>query len=232
MKVATLLIGFMGLCRGEETPGDGATEPKPSEVVVLTNSNFEHDTQVTSGATTGDWFVKFYAPWCGHCKALAPAWDEVALELKAKADEGVSVNVAKVDVTAHSALGKRFEVKGFPTLIFFSKGMMYKYPAGKEWPRDKEHLLRFALGEYKDAAEGELTPPPPNLAEEIKKAAAQFAESAKFYAANPGAVEENEWGFLVTGFGMGAVVASGLFLTLRMFMGPSLPKAEKKAKGE
>ena len=34
-----------------------------AEVVILTASNFEHDTQAASGATTGDWFVKFYAPW-------------------------------------------------------------------------------------------------------------------------------------------------------------------------
>lgn len=34
-----------------------------SEVVILDDSNFEHLTQAATGATTGDWFVKFYAPW-------------------------------------------------------------------------------------------------------------------------------------------------------------------------
>jgi protein disulfide-isomerase-like protein len=272
MKVSVLLVGLLGLCRGDEAAEIEAAEPKPSDVVVLTVANFEHDTQVTSGATTGDWFVKFYAPWCGHCKALAPGWDELARELKTKADEGMSINVAKVDVTTNVALGKRFDVKGFPSLIFFSKGMMYKYPAGKEWPREKEALLKFALGAYKDAAEGEPTPPPPNLADEVKKVAAQLVEAVrpaplfpfpfprlpiessarcwarlcwsilltlgssnpqvKFYGANPGAVEENEWGFLVAGFGMGAVSASGLLLTVRMFMGPSIPQSNTKTKGE
>lgn len=35
-----------------------------SEVVVLTDDNFEHLTQAATGATTGDWFVAFKAPWC------------------------------------------------------------------------------------------------------------------------------------------------------------------------
>ena len=40
------------------------------------------------------------------------------------------VNVAEVDVTANRALGSRFEVKGFPTLLYFTKGTMYKYQVG------------------------------------------------------------------------------------------------------
>ena len=86
-----------------------------SDVVTLTLDNFEHLTQLNTGATTGDWFIKFYAPWCGHCKRLAPTWEEVATELKGQ------VNVAKVDVTENRALGKQFGVKGFPTLLFFRK---------------------------------------------------------------------------------------------------------------
>ena len=85
------------------------------DVVELNESNFEHLTQLNSGATTGDWFVEFFAPWCGHCKRLAPTWEEVATELKGQ------TNVAKVDVTQNRAIGKQFGVKGFPTLLLFRK---------------------------------------------------------------------------------------------------------------
>merc|ERR1712244_160992 len=87
-----------------------------------------------SGATTGDWFVKFYAPWCGHCKRLAPTWEEVATALKGK------VNIAKVDVTQNRALGKQFGVKGFPTLLLFRRGKMVKYSGA----RSKEALVEWA----------------------------------------------------------------------------------------
>ena len=90
-------------------------------MVVLESSTFEHETQAVTGATTGDWFVKFYAPWCGHCKKLAPIWDELAADLKGE------VNVAKVDVTENRKLGQRFEIKGFPSLKFLSHGTMYSY---------------------------------------------------------------------------------------------------------
>ena len=72
-----------------------------SDVIVLDATNFEHLTQASTGATTGDWLVKFYAPWCGHCTKLAPTWEKLAEELK-----GV-VNVAKVDVTAAREIGTR-----------------------------------------------------------------------------------------------------------------------------
>ena len=86
-----------------------------SDVVELDSSNFEKLTQMNTGATTGDWFIKFYAPWCGHCKRLAPTWEEVATELKGQ------VNVAKVDVTQNRDLGKQYGIKGFPTLLLFRK---------------------------------------------------------------------------------------------------------------
>lgn len=64
---------------------------------------------------TKDVLVKFYAPWCGHCKKLAPVWDELADAFASEAD----VVIGKFDATANEADG--VEVQGYPTLIFYPK---------------------------------------------------------------------------------------------------------------
>jgi len=63
--------------------------------------------------------VMFYAPWCGHCKRMKPAYAEAAARLAA---EGVSGVLATVDATVQRGLQGRFEVRGFPTLKHFRKG--------------------------------------------------------------------------------------------------------------
>ena len=57
---------------------DDDSDGEPTAVRVLTDANFEHLTQASTGATTGDWYLKFYAPWCGHCKNMAPTWESLA----------------------------------------------------------------------------------------------------------------------------------------------------------
>ena len=113
------------------------------------------DKQTSQVVGEKPWFVKFFAPWCGHCKKLAPVWDELA------ANHPDDMNVAKVDCT--SAEGKPlctdFGVKGYPTLLFFPPGKhtsgdstsYFKYKGA----RDLQSLEKFSVGAGWKAAEVE-----------------------------------------------------------------------------
>jgi len=85
----------------------------PSDITVLDSSNF--DQIVLDGSKNV--LVEFYAPWCGHCKHLAPTWEKLASVYKNENE----VVIANIDAEKFGDVGSRYGVSGFPTLKFFPK---------------------------------------------------------------------------------------------------------------
>lgn len=82
----------------------------------------------------GSWLVKFYAPWCGHCKMLEPIWSQVAQSL---AD--TDIRVSRVDCTRFTSVAMEYSVKGFPTVLFIKGGKTVEYKGD----RNREELAEF-----------------------------------------------------------------------------------------
>lgn len=74
-------------------------------------------------------FACSYAPWCGHCKSLAPVWAEAAKRAKKLSPP---IPIAKVDADAHKDLGSRFDVTGFPTIKLFRGGAASEYDGARD----------------------------------------------------------------------------------------------------
>jgi protein disulfide-isomerase A1 len=86
-------------------------DEESGHVIVGTSENFDNILKENEHV-----LVEFYAPWCGHCKQLAPEYDKAAEIL---AGEGSSIKLVKVDATVHTELGKLYQISGYPTIYFF-----------------------------------------------------------------------------------------------------------------
>lgn len=100
-----------------------------SDVITLTKANFD---EVVSKEKLV--FVKFFAPWCGHCQSMAEDFKKSATALKGRAV------LADVDATVEEELAKKYKIDGFPTLKLFADGEeIVDYMGG----RDTDSMVRF-----------------------------------------------------------------------------------------
>jgi len=124
----TLLLGIV---RPEASEVDQFTQEE--NVLVLKSDNFADARKLKF------LLVEFYAPWCGHCKALAPEFAAAATQLR---NEGSEIYLGKVDATQETQLAEEFEVRGYPTLKFFINGSPIEYNGGRTAEQLKNWLLK------------------------------------------------------------------------------------------
>jgi protein disulfide-isomerase A1 len=125
------------------------SEPVPEKqdgpVTIIVAKNYE---QIVMDDEK-DVLVEFYAPWCGHCKSLAPKYDQLGEAYK-NSEFKDKVVIAKVDATANDVPD---DISGFPTIKLYPAGKKSE-PATFEGARTVEGLIEFIKeqGKYKAAA--------------------------------------------------------------------------------
>jgi len=104
------------------------------DVLVLTDANFHSNIKQHEVI-----LVEFYAPWCGHCKALKPAYEAAATRLK---ENDPPIPLAKVDCTVETKVCQEFGVSGYPTLKIFKNGEFSMEYGG---PREENGIVNYMI---------------------------------------------------------------------------------------
>jgi len=122
----TVALGLLG----------AAAIASASDVEVLTKDTFKDFVKANDLV-----LAEFYAPWCGHCKALAPEYEEAATTLKEK-----NIKLAKIDCTEEADLCQSFGVEGYPTLkVFRGEENVSPYAGARKAPAIVSYMTKQSL---------------------------------------------------------------------------------------
>lgn len=117
------------------------------KILGLDERNFSNEVK------QGGVFVKFFAPWCGHCKKLAPTWTQLAEQMRNQ------LTIAEVNCDEHNALCRTEDVQGYPMLFYYGDGgVKTEYTGG----RKLEQLQAFVEKVLKPQATSFCSFQPPN----------------------------------------------------------------------
>jgi thioredoxin domain-containing protein 5 len=133
-----------------------------SEVVTLTDDTLEHQTQASTGATTGSWLLMFGTPTgCSACSQLKPLFEELGQD-EVLYEGGIVLG--SVDINESPTAAMRFGIRSIPSLVYLHKGSLYRFPSDIE--RSVESMKEFVLEHYSKSP-AEAIPPPPSPMDQI-----------------------------------------------------------------
>ncbi len=106
-----------------------------NDVLILQDATFDQEVLKSDVPV----LVDFWAVWCGPCKAIAPAVEELAKQYKGK------VKVAKMDVDEHQQVPQKFGIRSIPTLLVFKGGRVVDTIVGAVPKSKLEESLKKAI---------------------------------------------------------------------------------------
>jgi len=168
---------FINTQLGNEVEPEEAKAEESQDAVVENGLYILGSGSFAKTIAKGDTFVKFYAPWCGHCQKLAPTWDELAKSF----EKDEVVKIAKLDCTQHQAVCQEQDVKGYPTLHYFREGRKFETYKGARTMADLKDFVNTNKGEAGKPAsdDGKVPTPEEVVANVVKLTKVNFEEEIK-----------------------------------------------------
>ena len=95
----------------------------------------------------GHTFVKFFAPWCGHCQEMAPEWDQLGESITGKPLPGVDLTIGEVNCVDDALLCLKQGVDSYPTIkLYHDNGNVEDYLNARTFSRMKRYLAEKLIG--------------------------------------------------------------------------------------
>mmetsp|Transcript_95 Transcript_95/g.275 ORF Transcript_95/g.275 Transcript_95/m.275 type:complete len:231 (-) Transcript_95:95-787(-) len=159
-SIACWLLSVLGLLLLSTPPNTIAN----AEFVALTDQTFEHQTQASTGMTTGSWLVLFGIPNCESCELLKPVLKELGDDEELY-ESGIVTG--SVNCSENQDVCFRFSTTKVPVLMYLHKKRLYRYPRDEEFgsPPTLEDLKSFVLRDFAEKSEAEAIPDPPSAME-------------------------------------------------------------------
>jgi thioredoxin 1 len=102
------------------------------EMITFTDDNFQNEVLASDQPV----LVDFWAAWCGPCRAIAPAVEQLAAEYKGK------LKVGKLDIDAHQNVPQKYGVMSIPTLLLFKNGQVADQVIGNDRAKLQQMIKR------------------------------------------------------------------------------------------
>mmetsp|Transcript_35424 Transcript_35424/g.67803 ORF Transcript_35424/g.67803 Transcript_35424/m.67803 type:complete len:235 (-) Transcript_35424:322-1026(-) len=195
------------------------------EPIVLSDADFEHQTQAATGQTTGVWFVSMGPAWCSRCQRLESVWLQLA---DAASEQNPSFLVAHVDTESSPRTSRRFTranlLVASPQLLLFRDRQVYVYKG----PWEVEELVEFVHTGYKEV-DAHNVPPEASMMEEYFH---QALGPVKLLVDSVGRSSDPFFAGALLCLGVGTVLAVVAVTIHSLFAKPKAVTSKKKSKSQ